>query len=110
MHEVVRAYPDRTLNVVVDNLNIHKNQAARRWLGRHPRLYFHYTPRHPFTWTTGPESLRHIIETTKDDQAFHPKKPRVTEPNQRKPLLQGTNGTMHGCVLAIRVILRDAQA
>ncbi len=28
MNEVVRAYPDRTLHVVVDNLNIHKNEAA----------------------------------------------------------------------------------
>src|SRR5271157_2373786 len=32
MNEVVRAYPNRELHVVVDNLNIHKNEAARRWL------------------------------------------------------------------------------
>src|SRR5580704_18103556 len=44
MNEVVRAYRDRELHVVADNLNIHKNEAARRWLARHPRVRFHYTP------------------------------------------------------------------
>jgi transposase len=122
MNDVVRAYPDRKLHVVADNLNIHKNEAARRWLGRHPRVQFHYTPTHaswvnliecffgilskqglahsvqrskqdlkdllhrfldtynancrPFTWTKGPEQLQRIIETTKDYQAAHPRKPR----------------------------------
>ena len=32
MNDVVRAYPNRELHVVVDNLNIHKNEAAQRWL------------------------------------------------------------------------------
>ncbi len=130
MNEVVRAFPDRTLHVVVDNLNIHKNEAARRWLGRHPQVYFHYTPTHaswvnliecffsilskqglahsvqhskqdlkellhrflasynqtcnPFTWTKGPEHLQHIIETTKDYQALHPKKPRRRRAKPKK--------------------------
>lgn len=122
MNEVVRAYPDCQLHVVADNLNIHKNQALRRWLSRHPRVHFHYTPTHaswvnliecffsilskqglahsvqrskqdlkdllqrflasynatcgPFTWTKGPEQLQRIIETTKQYQATHPRKPR----------------------------------
>lgn len=122
MNDVVRAYPDRELHVVVDNLNIHKNEAARRWLGRHPQVHFHYTPTHaswvnliecffsilskqglahsvqrskqdlkdllhrflasynancgPFTWTKGPAQLQRIIETTKQYQATHPRKPR----------------------------------
>src|SRR5437763_11275475 len=46
MNEVLRAYPGRQLHVVVDNLNIHKNEAARRWLARHPLVHFHYTPTH----------------------------------------------------------------
>src|SRR6516165_2905608 len=29
----------------------------------------------PFTWTKGPEQLQHIIETTKEYQATHPRKP-----------------------------------
>lgn len=130
MNEVVRAYPDRELHVVADNLNIHKNEAARRWLGRHPRVQFHYTPTHaswvnliecffsilskqglahsvqrskkdlkellqrflasynahcgPFTWTKGPGHLQRIIETTKEYQAAHPKKPRRRHAKRKK--------------------------
>jgi transposase len=32
--------------VVLDNLNIHKNHAAKDWLLRHPRVHFHYTATH----------------------------------------------------------------
>jgi len=46
MDEVVAAFPHRDLHVVLDNLNIHKNPAARRWLTRHPRVHFHHTPTH----------------------------------------------------------------
>jgi transposase len=46
MGEVVAAFPQRDLHVVLDNLNIHKNPAARRWLKRHPRVHFHHTPTH----------------------------------------------------------------
>jgi transposase len=46
MNEVVAAFPDRDLHIVLDNLNIHKNQAAQRWLKRHPRVHFHHTPTH----------------------------------------------------------------
>lgn len=130
MNEVVRAYPHRQLHVVVDNLNIHKNEAARRWLGRHTQVQFHYTPTHaswvnliecffsilskqglahsvqhskrdlkdllhrflanynqtcnPFTWTKGPEHLQRIIETTKEYQALHPRKPRRRRAKRKK--------------------------
>ena len=129
MNEIVRAYPDRELHVVVDNLNIHRNDAAKGWLSRHSRVQFHYTPTHaswlnliqcffsilskqglahsvqhskrelkdllqrflasynqtcnPFTWTKGPEHLQRSIETTKEYQALHPKKPR-RRPAKRK--------------------------
>lgn len=130
MNDVVRSYPDRELHVIVDNLNIHKNQALRRWLARHPRVRFHYTPTHaswvnliecffsilskqglahsvqrskrdlkdllrrflesynancsPFTWTKGPEQLQHIIETTKEYQVTHPRKPRRRRAQKKK--------------------------
>lgn len=130
MSEVVRAYPRRNLHVVADNLNIHKNEALRRWLRRHPQVQFHYTPTHaswvnliecffsilgkqalahsvqrskrdlkdllhrfvanynancgPFTWTKGPEQLQHIIETTKQYQAAHPRKPRRRGSSRKK--------------------------
>jgi transposase len=133
MNDVVQAYPNRELHVVVDNLNIHKNEAARRWLSRHRQVRFHYTPTHaswlnliecffsilskqglahsvqrskqdlkelllrflasynescnPFTWTKGPEQLQRIIETTREYQAIHPKKPRRRRAKRKKPIL-----------------------
>lgn len=129
MNDVVCTYPHRELHVVADNLNIHKNEAARRWLRRHPRVQFHYTPTHaswvnliecffsilskqglahsvqhskpdlknllhgflanynthcsPFTWTKGTEQLQRIIETTKQYQATHPRKPRRRRAKRR---------------------------
>jgi transposase len=128
MDDVVKAYPLGELHVVLDNLNIHKNEAAKQWLLRHGRVHFHYTATHaswmnmiecffsiltkqalthsvqrskkdlkelllrylnkysqnpqPFTWTKGPEHFQRIIETTKQYQAAHPKKP-----HQRKVLV-----------------------
>ncbi len=130
MNDVGRAYPNRELHVVVDNLNIHKNAAARRWLGRHPQVQFHYTPTHaswvnliecffsilakqglahsvqhckqdlkellrgfidnynqtcnPLVWTKGPQQLQRIIETTKEYQALHPRKPRRRRARRKK--------------------------
>lgn len=46
MDDVVKSYPVRELHVVLDNLNIHKNQAAQQWLLLHPRVHFHHTPTH----------------------------------------------------------------
>jgi transposase len=46
MDDVVKSYPKQQLHVVLDNLNIHKNEAAKQWLLRHPRVRFHYTATH----------------------------------------------------------------
>jgi len=46
MDDVVKSYPVRELHVVLDNLNIHKNEAAKQWLLRHPRVHFHCTATH----------------------------------------------------------------
>jgi transposase len=43
MNDVVAAYPDTALHVVLDNLNTHKPKNDR-WLKRHPNLRFHFTP------------------------------------------------------------------
>jgi DDE superfamily endonuclease len=45
--------------MILDNLNIHKNEAARRWLQRHPRVHFHYTPTHA-SWVNMVESSRRV--------------------------------------------------
>ena len=42
MDEVVAAWPDQELHVILDNLNTHKNNDA--WLEAHPRVTFHFTP------------------------------------------------------------------
>ena len=46
LKDVIAAFPGCELHMILDNLNIHKNAAARRWLRRHPRVHFHYTPTH----------------------------------------------------------------
>jgi hypothetical protein len=38
----------------------------------------------PFTWTKDPEQLQHTIETTKEYQATHPRKPRRRRARRKK--------------------------
>ena len=73
MDAVVAAFPARDLHVVLDNLNIHKNEAARRWLKRHPHVSFHYTPTHA-SWVNlievffsilGKQGLSHRVDRSK---------------------------------------------
>jgi len=45
MNELIAAYPNRELHVILDNLNTHKPAHDRR-LQRHPLIHFHYTPTH----------------------------------------------------------------
>src|SRR5574337_42017 len=42
MDEVVAAYPDQELHVILDNLNTHKKNEV--WLQKHPEVRFHFTP------------------------------------------------------------------
>lgn len=42
MNDVVADYPNRKIEVILDNLNTHKKNDA--WLKRHPNVTFHYTP------------------------------------------------------------------
>ena len=42
MNHLVAAFPDRELHVVLDNLNTHKKN--ERWLKKHPKVRFHFTP------------------------------------------------------------------
>jgi transposase len=44
MRQVVRAYRDQELHVVLDNSSTHGTAAVRAWLAAHPRVHFHYTP------------------------------------------------------------------
>jgi len=42
MNHVVAGFPDREMHVIVDNLNTHKK--CDRWLKKHPKVHFHFTP------------------------------------------------------------------
>jgi transposase len=42
LNNVVAAFPDRELHVILDNLNTHKKN--ERWLKKHPKVQFHFTP------------------------------------------------------------------
>jgi transposase len=42
MKRVVKAFPDRELHVVLDNLNTHKK--CEPWLKKHLKVHFHFTP------------------------------------------------------------------
>ena len=45
MNALNRAIPaDKAVHVVLDNIASHKTSAVRRWLTRHPRWTFHFTP------------------------------------------------------------------
>ena len=45
MNSVVANYPEIELHAVLDNLNTHKPKHDR-WLTKHPKVHFHYTPTH----------------------------------------------------------------
>jgi transposase len=42
MNSLVAAFPNRELHVILDNLNTHKKN--ERWLKKHPKVHFHFTP------------------------------------------------------------------
>ena len=41
---LARTYPRRQIHVVLDNVSTHKTPDIVRWLGRHRRFHFHFTP------------------------------------------------------------------
>jgi transposase len=78
MGEVVRCYPLDELHVVLDNLNIHKNEAARQWLLQHPRVHFHYTPTHA-SWMNLIECFFSILTKQALAQSVHRSKKELKD-------------------------------
>ena len=70
LRDVVAAFPEQELHLVLDNLNIHKNEAARQWLQRHPRVHFHYTPTHA-SWVNMVEVFFSILTKQGLAQSVH---------------------------------------
>ena len=44
LNKLVKAYPGRPLHVVLDNSSTHSTPEVARWLQRHKRVHFHFTP------------------------------------------------------------------
>jgi transposase len=44
LNQLVRAYPRAPLHVVLDNSSTHSTPEVERWLARHKRVHFHFTP------------------------------------------------------------------
>ena len=45
LHRVDREMPsDLDLHLILDNSSTHKSPPVQRWLRRHPRFHFHFTP------------------------------------------------------------------
>jgi transposase len=44
LNTLVRAFPRKPLHVVLDNSSTHSTPEVNRWLERHPRVHFHFTP------------------------------------------------------------------
>lgn len=78
MDDVAAAFPGRDLHVVLDNLNIHKNETARRWLERHPRVHFHHTPTHA-SWVNMVECFFSILSKTGLSQSVHRSKQQLKD-------------------------------
>jgi transposase len=45
LDDVVARYPDREIHVIMDNLSTHAGNEIDKWLKRHPRITFYYTPK-----------------------------------------------------------------
>ena len=59
MDEIIAAYPDQEVHVILDNLNTHKKNEA--WLERHANVRFHFTPTHA-SWLNQVEVWFSILE------------------------------------------------
>jgi transposase len=44
LNTLVRAFPRKPLHVVLDNSSTHSTPGVKRWLERHKRVHFHFTP------------------------------------------------------------------
>jgi DDE superfamily endonuclease len=77
LNDVVRAF-QRELRMILDNLNIHKNEAARRWLERHPRAHFHYTLTHA-SWVNMVEVFLSMVGKQGLSQSVHTSKRELKE-------------------------------
>lgn len=78
MDDVAAAFPGRDLHVILDNLNIYKNDAAKRLLERNPRMHFHHTPTHA-SWVNMVECFFSILSKRGLVQSVHRSKQQLKD-------------------------------
>lgn len=78
MNRVVAHFPGREIHAVLDNLNIHHNAAAQRWLGRHPGVHFHRIPTHA-SWLNLAECFFSILTRRGLQHSVHHSKRELKE-------------------------------
>jgi transposase len=85
MNDVVAAYPDKTLHVVLDNVSTHKLKNDR-WLKCHPNVRFHFTPTRA-SWLNQVEIWFSILEGQSLARKRHPSTicSRTKSSDQRAP-------------------------
>ena len=45
LRQVEKSTPtDKDLHIILDNLSAHKTADVKKWLEKHPRIHFHFTP------------------------------------------------------------------
>lgn len=78
LDEVVAACSEVDLHLILDNLNIHKNQAAQEWLVRHPHVHCHYTPTHA-SWMNLIECFFSLLARRGLQQSVHRSKQELKD-------------------------------
>src|ERR671918_2649537 len=77
MNEVVAAYPDQEIHVVLDNLKTHKPKRDL-WLARHKNVRFHFTPTHA-SWLNQVEIWFSILSRSTLDGASFTSVPKLRQ-------------------------------
>jgi len=70
--------PGREIHVVLDNLSAHKAPAVHRWLLRHPRVVFHFTPTYA-SWLNLVERVFGLLTEKALKRGSHTSLPQLRE-------------------------------
>lgn len=61
LNQILRAYPEGDIHLILDNYAAHKHAKVKQWLGRNPRVTLHFTPTHA-SWMNMVETFFSIAE------------------------------------------------
>ena len=75
-----RVDPTLTVHVILDNLSAHKSPLVKRWVARHPRFQFHFTPTYS-AWLNLVERFFASSPNTPSSAAHIPARTRCATPS-----------------------------